>query len=339
MRFAEPQMLHFLWALPVILLALLWSAQRRRRLLLKFADAPLLRQLAPEASGGRRMMRGLLLLVSIGLVIVAAARPQWGRIEEEVKQVGVDVVLVVDTSLSMLAEDVKPSRLQRARVELKEFLRRMRGDRGSLVVFSSTAHVLVPLTLDTSVIEMFLDVLDTEITSGRGTAVADALEAALEAFPEGEGNNRAVILVSDGEDHGTSPVEVAKRAAERGIVIHTVGVGTTQGEPIPIRDPFSRSVIWKMDEQGRVVTSRLEETSLREIASMTGGRYIRLGPGGLPLARVYDDIANMDQNTFDGRKAIQYRERFQWPLTAGVFLLLARVAVSDARRRGGRRQP
>jgi len=324
-------MLALLWAVPAVALLFYWSARRRRTILARLGDADLVRELSPRASGARRLGRALLLLAALALLLVALAGPQWGEVEEEVHRVGVDVILVVDTSLSMLAEDVRPSRLEKARLELREFLGLVRGDRVGLVVFSSTAHVVVPLTLDAGVLDMFLDVLDTDITSGRGTAVGDALDAAVEAFSEEVGNFKAVVLVTDGEDHGSAPLEAARRAAEANVRVFTVGVGSAHGEPIPMRDQRGRLVGYKEDRSGHVVTSRLDEATLREIASITGGSYHRLSGGEDSLSPVYDEISTMEAREIEERMGRRYRERFQWPLGACLLLLMIRGAVPEGR--------
>lgn len=333
MRFARPEMLQLLWLVAGLALLVVLSAARRRKMLSRLADPDLLAALAPRRSPARRALREGMLLAALALLVLASATPQWGLVEEEVRQVGVDVVIAVDTSLSMLAEDVRPSRLERARLELGELLEAIRGDRVALVVFSSSAHAVVPLTLDVGVVEMFLDVLDTEITSGHGTAVAQAIERSIEVFPEDDEGHRVLVLVTDGEDHGGGAIEAARHAAEAGVVIHTVGIGTEQGEPIPIRDPFRGERIWKTDEEGRIVTTRLDEESLRRIAGATGGTYRRVGPGGQSLARLYDEIQKMEERAVQDRMARRMRDRFQWPLSAGIFLLLVRVALPEGRRK------
>ncbi|HKN46643.1 MAG TPA: VWA domain-containing protein, partial [Candidatus Polarisedimenticolia bacterium] len=235
MRFAAPQYLWALLALPILLALFVLAFRRRRRALEVFGDLRLVRRLSPTSSTERRVIKAALVVASALFLVLALARPQWGARLETVSRRGVDVIVAVDTSLSMLTEDVKPNRLAQARAAVASLLDMLQGDRVGLVAFSGTAYVACPLTLDYGAASMFVDVLDPDLLPVPGTAVAESIRAALRAFHSNERRNKVLIMMTDGEDHEGDVQAAARAAADEGITIYTVGVGTPNGEPIPLR--------------------------------------------------------------------------------------------------------
>ena len=333
MRFGAPIYLWVLLVIPFLAVLLGFAAWRRHRALVRFADPGLARRLASSLSVERRVIKGALLVVAAAALVLALARPQWGARTETVTRRGVDVVVAVDTSLSMLTEDVKPNRLARARSAILSLMDEMQGDRIGLVAFSGTAYVACPLTLDYAAAGMFVDVLDPTLLPVPGTAIAAALKAAVGAFPQEERRHKVVILITDGEDHEGDVKGAAEAAAEAGVVVYTVGVGSPNGDPIPIRDEQGRVVGYKEDKQRLKVTSRLDEGTLEAIASATHGKYYRATSEGAELKKIYQDIAGMDRKTLSSRLEIAFEERYPLPLGAALLLLAIEAMLGERRGR------
>jgi len=334
MRFAAPEYLWGLLGLPVLIGLFVLSFRRRRRALEAFGDLRLLKRLSASASLERRMIKASFVVVAALFLILALARPQWGAKLETVTRRGVDVIVAVDTSLSMLAEDVKPNRMAQARAAVGSFMDLLRGDRVGLVAFAGTSYVACPLTLDYTAARMFVDVLDVDLIPVQGTAIADAIQTATAAFRPGERRYKVLVLITDGEDHEGNVAAAAGAAAAEGITIYTVGVGSPGGEPIPLRNARGDIIGYKEDREHRKVTSRLGETDLETVALATGGRYFRSTPEGLELHRVYEEISRMDQRTLSGRTMSAYEERYQFPLGTAILFLLVEAALGERRRAG-----
>jgi len=334
MRFAAPEYLWGLLGLPVLIGLFVLSFRRRRRALEAFGDLRLLKRLSASASLERRMIKASFVVVAALFLILALARPQWGAKLETVTRRGVDVIVAVDTSLSMLAEDVKPNRMAQARAAVGSFMDLLRGDRVGLVAFAGTSYVACPLTLDYTAARMFVDVLDVDLIPVQGTAIADAIQTATAAFRPGERRYKVLVLITDGEDHEGNVAAAAGAAAAEGITIYTVGVGSPGGEPIPLRNARGDIIGYKEDREHRKVTSRLGETDLETVALATGGRYFRSTPEGLELHRVYEEISRMDQRSLSGRTMSAYEERYQFPLGTAILFLLVEAALGERRRAG-----
>lgn len=325
----------WLWLLLFVpaLTGFLWWALRRRRLALqRFAEARLLPALVPELDERRQRFRAALSVATVLLLALALAGPQWGFHWQEVRREGVDVIVALDTSRSMLATDVKPNRLARAKLAITDLVRELQGDRVGLVAFAGTAFVQCPLTVDYGAFAESLRAVHVGIIPRGGTALAAAIDTALDAFEARQGKHEALVLITDGEDHEGDVAAAAKRAAEHGVKIYTVGIGTTGGELIPAgsgeRDGFLK------DRQGNVVKSRLDETSLQQIATDSGGAYVHGEGPDLGLALLYRDyIARMEKRELHTAMQRRYEERFQWPLLIAVLLLVAEPLVGDRRRR------
>jgi len=334
MRFASPEYLWWLLGLPVLVGLFALAFRRRRRALEAFGDLHLLRKLSTSASLERRIIKAVLLVAAALFLVLALARPQWGAKLETVTRRGVDVIVAVDTSLSMLAEDVKPNRMAQARAAVGSFIDLLKGDRVGLVAFAGMSYVACPLTLDYTAARMFVDVLDVDLIPVQGTAIADALQTAIAAFRPGERRYKVLVLITDGEDHEGNVAAAARAAAAEGITIYAVGVGSPSGEPIPMRNARGDVIGYKEDKDHRKVTSRLGESDLEALASATGGKYFRSTPEGLELHRVYEEISRMDQRTLSGRTLTAYEERYQLPLGAAILLLLIEAALGERRRAG-----
>ncbi|MCX8156072.1 MAG: VWA domain-containing protein [Verrucomicrobiae bacterium] len=328
MRFAEPQLLWLLLLVPAALW-LFWHLGRRRQALLeRFIHARLLPGLTEGFSPARRRGRQALLLAALALLIVAAARPQWGYHWEEVKRRGVDILLAVDTSRSMLAEDIKPNRLERAKLAALDLAQTARSDRVGLIAFAGSAFLQCPLTMDTEAFRQSVMMLDTEIIPQGGTAIAEAIEVAQAAFTNAGESHKVLVVFSDGEDHEAGVLEAAAAAARAGIKIFTIGIGTPEGEELRVPEPGGRRETAR-DAEGRPVRTRLEERLLHEVATTGGGFYLRLAGAGT-MALLYEKgIAPLPKAEQAARMVRVYHERYHWPLGLAILLLLAEILVGD----------
>lgn len=328
MTFARLWMLHFLWLLPLAVLALVIESRKKKRTLEKFADPELLARLTGEVYKGRRSLKGLLLLSSLAMMILALAGPRWGSHYQEVRRKGVDIMMVVDVSRSMLVEDIKPSRLERARREIVDFLKVVQGDRVGLVAFSGTAFVQCPLTLDYRALEMFLSALDPDLIPVPGTDLGTAIETAMSSFDPKSETDKVLLLITDGEDNEGRGLEAAGKAASQGVKIFVFGMGEASGGPVPAEDGKGG---FKKDKEGRLVLSRLEEEGLRRIASTTGGTYVRAVAGDLDLDILYFEgiRSRTEAQTLKSGKIKVHEERFSLFLLGALFLLLLEGLIRE----------
>lgn len=334
-RFADASWLWALALLPVFVL-LIWSAARsRRRALERFADSELVEKLTESVDLRARRWKAALRVLALGFLVVALARPQFGSRVETVRSAGQDVVVALDLSRSMLAEDVAPNRLERARLAILRLLRQLDGDRIGLVAFAADAFVQSPLTIDYGAAAMFLDAMSPDLMPVQGTDLGGALRVSLDALDEGARDARVVVLVTDGEHHEADFGDFAEelgRAVESGVQVYLVGVGSTEGVPIPLygedgtRDGFLR------DEEGNVVTTRLAEETFQRIVREAGATYVRAGAGGTAFEELVDEIARGEGEEIDAMQVTQFEEQFQTFLGLALLLLVADGLISDRRR-------
>lgn len=331
-RFAESAWLYALAVVPVAVALFALSARRRQRALDAFGDAELVRRLTASVSVGARRWKVALLLTAFVLLAVAMARPQFGTRVETVRSVGQDIVVAVDLSTSMLAEDVAPSRLERARLTILRLIGSLDGDRIGLVAFAGNAFVQSPLTVDYSAAGMFLGAMHPDIMPVQGTDLGEALRVSLDALDEGAREARVIVLVTDGEHLEDDFEAELERAVEGGIQVHVVGIGSPEGGPIPVYDEQGRRTGFLRDEEGAVVTTRLDEQTLRSVAESTGARYVRAGAGGTAFDDLVDEIANVEGEALDARQITQFEEQFQIFLGVALAMLLIEWLLPERRR-------
>lgn len=331
LTFSQPLWFLGLLVVPAVAALYFWSQRRSDALVGKVVAPRLKAQLAGAVSVGRRAFKSVLILAVFALVAVALARPQMGFVQKEVKQRGRDVIIAVDTSRSMLATDVTPTRLARAKLVAQDLLRLVQGDRVGLVAFAGSAFLQAPLTLDYRAVLTSLDELDTSVIPKGGTNIAAAIATSAEAFGKGEGQTRALVILTDGEELDADGIAAARKAAAAGMRIFTVGVGSAEGSLIPLRGGRAATTEFVRDASGKPVQSRLDETRLKEIAEAGGGFYENLGPdtarnifekGILPLEEAVT-------GTMTSRQPV---ERYQWPATAAALLLALWLLIGDRKR-------
>jgi Ca-activated chloride channel family protein len=327
MPFGEPRALLLLLFVPLLGALMGLVRIRRRRLLRRIGQADLVERLVETPGGGRWALRVGLVLTAATFLALALARPQWGDKLEEVHRNGLDVMIAMDVSASMLAEDVKPNRLARAREEVAALIDSLEGDRVGLVAFAGEAYVACPLTLDYSAAKIFLDVLDPSLIPVPGTAIAAAIRKSTAAFGGKDKRFKVLVLITDGEDHEGNVVAAAREAASQGVVLYTLGVGSGAGSPIPLREEDGSVKGYKKDREGKVVTSRLDPVTLAEIAEAAGGQYLPLTAEGREIRVIQDRIAGMEHRQIGARFIITHEERYQIPLVLALGALILEAGI------------
>jgi len=339
MNYANPNYMTIILAPAILILIFyMWASRRRSRMLEKFADKALIASIAPSMSKARRAVKVSLVLAGAVLMLVALARPQWGFVWQEVKRTGLDMMIAIDVSKSMLANDVKPNRLERSKFAVKDLIKKLDGDRIGLIAFAGTSFLQCPLTIDYNGFLLSLDDLSTFTIPRGGTSISSAIREAMQAFSKNttdtvkEKKYRVLIIVTDGEDFEGDALIAAKEASEAGIKIFCVGVGTPEGELIPLSEGYvSREYL--TDKSGQAVKTSLNENILKEIAISTGGSYVRATQGDFGLVLLYEkSISRLEKRDIEAKMRKNYQERFQYFLGGAVLLLLAEMLLSEKKR-------
>ena len=322
MQFGSPQWLYALWLAPMMAALFYVSDRRRRAALERFADPQLLDTVAPGARTRPRYRRPFALIAAVALLVVALSQPKWGYHWEEVRRRGVDIVIAIDTSKSMLAEDLAPNRLGRAKLAVQDLLDMLPGDRIALVAFAGSAFVECPLTLDYGFAKMILKDIDIDTIPYGGTNLGSAIRKSLDAFEDKLKEHKVVVVITDGEDLEGNPMAAAEEAKTMGVKIHTVGVGSAAGSLIPVEIEGQRRYL--RDSSGSPINSRVDKITLEKISQTTGGKYVSASGAGEPLVTLYDAaIAPMEERSLGTSRIKRYEHRYQWPLAIALLLLLA----------------
>lgn len=324
-RFAHPEYLYLLLAAPALVALFAWALYDRRRRLARFGDPATVATLMPDASTGRMKLKFILFTTAVILVILAAARPQFGSKLREQKSEGIEMMLAVDISNSMLAEDFEPNRLERTKYAINKLFDGLEQDRVGVIVFAGDATVQLPITSDYRMAKAFVKRISPSMASVQGTSIGKALSLAEMSFSSGSGDSRVIILITDGEDHEGNVMQAAERAAEQGIRIFTIGIGTPEGAPIEIGGEFIK------DEKGDMVVSKLDEKMLQEIARITGGAYIRATKQSIGLDEIVRAINDMEQSELSTVRFEEYNEQFQYLIAIAFALLLVEFWLLDRR--------
>ncbi len=303
-------------ALPVLVAGYVLLVRGRRRRLARFADEQTLHRLIPDASPRRLLTKFVIFLSAVGLLVVAVARPQTGARLKEVTQEGIEIMFAVDVSNSMLATDFEPSRLERTKFAITRMLENLSQDRVGLIVFAGDAYVQLPITADYVAARNFVRQVSPTMVSRQGTAIGAAIDLAAASFSSQSEGSRAIILISDGENHEDNALGAAQSAAEKGIKIYTIGIGTPEGAPISIGGDFIR------DRDGNIVVTKLDEKVLEEIALTTGGAYIRATARSMGLEEIIERVNQTEKSKFKAEIFDQYNEQFQYFVGAAILLLL-----------------
>jgi Ca-activated chloride channel family protein len=332
MTFGAPYWLWGLLLIPILIALFIRAEQSGLRRLQEFVSARLLPQLAGTVNRPRRMVRFGMQLLGLSLALVSLAQPRWGYTFEDVKRKGLDLLIAVDTSRSMLSNDVQPDRLERVKLASRDLINELQGDRVGLIAFAGRAFLQAPLTIDYEAVMESINDLDTKTIPEGGTNISSAINLATQSFGKSAVGNRALIIFTDGEELSGDAVKAAKAAADEGVRIFTVGVGTPQGSLIPITSENGETAFVK-DSAGQVVKSKLDEKPLREIAQAAGGFYVHLENGPRTMQQIYNEgLAKMQAAEIDVRLSRRPIERYEWPLGAAIIALAFSILIGERKR-------
>ena len=331
-RFAQPGWLWALLGIAGLIALFLLADMRKKRLLAKFGELSLVQNLLDKFLPSRRRLRRFFIILAYTFLILALAKPQMGTKLEEVERKGIDLIVCLDLSNSMYAEDIKPNRFIRARSELQRFISSLKGDRVGIVVFAGDAFLLCPLTTDYDAASMLLESVSPESFPEQGTNIPKALKLATTAFVDKARKYKAILLITDGESHEGELDKIVEQLADEGVRIYTVGVGNPAGVPIPMRDNAGRITGYKKDKEGNVVTSSLDELTLQKIALQTNGRYFRATAGQEELSAIFKEIEGMEKKRIKIERFAHFEDRFQIPLALAFLFLLAEALIPERKR-------
>lgn len=332
MLYRNPEFLYALFLVPVLALFYYLAFRWKKKTLHAFGDEKLIAKLSSTTSQGRQTTKAVLVILAFVFILIALARPLWGTRMEIVKRKGLDIVIALDVSNSMLAEDIKPNRIKRAKYEVGKLVDKLRGDRIGLVAFAGVAFTQCPITTDYGAVKMYLDILEPTAIDAQGTALGEALRRCRRAFNQNENKYKVIILITDGEDNVENPVEEAKKANEEGITIFTLGIGTKGGVPIPMSKDGS-NITYKKDASGNTVLTTINEEVLEDVAAAANGRYFHSTGGGLELDRIYDEINKIEKKELKAQTFGRYNEQFVWPLSIAFILLLVEFVLSSRKKK------
>ncbi len=322
---ANPQ---YLWALilvPVFIIIYIVNIKLKKKSLAKFGDNQVIKGLMPLVSKRRPLFKFILMIIALSLIIIAAARPQFGSKLKEVKAEGVEIIIALDVSNSMLAKDIRPNRLEKAKRAISRLLDNLRNDKIGLIVFAGDAYTQVPITTDYTATKMFLSSINTDFVPKQGTAISEAIELATKSFSPDNEQKKVLIILTDGENHEDNPVQAARDAKEKGILVYTIGMGLNKGVPIPIKGRSD----YRKDNNGNVIITKLDEATLVKVAQAGGGIYIRANAAKVGLSNLYKEIDKLDKTELETLVYSEYEDHFQYFIGIALFLLLIEFIVLE----------
>ena len=331
LRFANPDYLWFLLAIPGLAVVFVFLHYWGQKKIHRMVSSSLLHLLAPDMSPGKRAWKQSIFLGALACMILAIADPQVGTKLEEVKRSGIDLFVALDVSLSMKSEDVTPNRLAKAKRDISSLLQKLSGDRVGLIVFAGDAFVQFPLTSDYSAADLFLSAVDVDAVPVPGTVIGSAIELALKSFETDLPTQKAIVVVTDGENTEGDILGAIDDAKKAHVRVYTIGMGTAEGSPIPIYNAQGQQVDYKHDESGNIVLTKLDEPMLNQIAATTGGSYRRGTSGGNEIDDVYKELESLGKTEFGAREVSGYESRYQYPLALAIVLLLLEIVLSERR--------
>lgn len=327
-RLEHPEILYALFALPVFWVLFFAYQSWRKKQLKVFSDLHLITETIPLKSNHKLTLKTMLYSITYFLLVIGLANPQIGSKLQEVKREGVDLMIALDLSNSMLAEDLKPNRLEKSKRAISKLVERLHSDRIGIVVFGGEAYTQLPLTSDLSAAKMFLRTVDTDIIPTQGTNIGAAIEKSVASFDEKSAAGKAIIIITDGENHEEDAVTAARNAAEKGIKIYTVGMGTPGGVPIPAFQN-GRKLGYRKDQAGNSIVTKLNENMLRELATEGNGYYVRATNTDAGLNQILDDLEQLDKAEFGSSLYTDYEDRFQYFIAFALFFLLVDSFISE----------
>lgn len=323
-RFAHPELLYLLAVIPLLLVFYVVMMRKKKKAIAEFGCLELLQPLMPLRSPKRESWKFLLTVIALFFVIVGMSGPQFGSKLQQVKKNGVELMIALDVSNSMLAQDIKPNRLEKAKMAISRMVEKLSNDKIGMIVFAGDAYVQLPITTDYSSAKLFLSGVSTEVVPVQGTAIGSAIDLASRSFTPETEVSKAIIVITDGENHQDDAVAAAKAAREQGIVVHTIGMGLNQGSPIP---ETANPGQFMKDGQGNIVISKLDEETLKDIAKAGEGLYVRASNTDVGLNTLLDEVNRMEKSLIEERVYSDYAEKYQYFLLAGLFFILLEFMV------------
>lgn len=328
-KFEDIIYLYALGAIPVFLGLFFFMIIQRKARIKKVGDSHLIARLMPDQPKQKLWVKFVLYSLIYTLLIIGLANPQIGSKMEKVERKGVDLMIALDVSNSMLAEDIKPNRLQRAKQAISKLIDQLQGDRIGIVVFAGHAYTQLPITSDYSAAKLFINTIDTDVVPTQGTSIGQAIDLSMEAFQESK-HEKAIVVITDGEDHDDDPVAAAESAAKEGVSVYTIGIGLPEGAPIPVYSN-GRQTGFKKDLSGKTVVTKLDEITLQKVAAAGKGIYIRANNTTAGLKDVFDRINNMEKQNYESKVFSDYEDRFQYFLAVAMLLLILDLFITDKR--------
>lgn len=329
-RFENPEYLYALGIIPLFIAIFILIRYLAKRKLSKAGDINLLKQLAPSGSRFKPYLKFSIMMLILALLVVGAANPQIGKKIEEVKREGSEVIIAIDVSNSMLSEDIKPSRLERSKQFALKLIDKMSNDKIGIIVFAGESSLLFPLTTDYNAAKMLIKTVSPELIQRQGTALGSAIELARASFTNVEGLQRALILISDGENHEDDALGRAKNAENEGIEIHAIAMGTIKGGPIPLYSASGAKRGYLKDHSGNIVMSKLDANLMESIAKTADGQFL-VEPSNEQLDRLIDDLSGLNKKEIDKMKVTEYDDKFQWLLLPAAILMILELLISNKR--------
>lgn len=331
-RFAQEEYLYLMLSAPVLILLFILFLGWRKRAIKRFSDHRLFNTLTPDVSSNKPILKMLLLTFGICMLSIALAGPQLGSRLTEVKREGVDIIVAFDVSKSMLAEDIRPSRLERSKQAVSKLIDKLNGDRIGIIVFAGQAYVQLPVTSDYSAAKLFLSTVNTNLVPTQGTAIGKALNLCIESFGDSTRKYSSIILITDGENHEDDAIEAAENAGELGITVHAVGMGSVNGAPIPVYNG-NRRIGYLQDRSGNTVVSKLNQEVLQNIAKAGNGKFIRATTSDDGLSVVMDEVKAMEKQEFGIKMFTDYEEQFQYFLMLALAFIVLEAGISERKSR------
>ncbi len=331
-RFENPEYLYLLAVVPVFILLFWWVSWHNKKVLNGFAHPSLFKTLIPNNSPARKRWKFFFFNLAVISLIIAIANPQTGARLEEVKRKGIDLFIAVDISNSMLAEDIAPNRLKNAKQAINRLINKLQGDRIGIILFAGKAYIQLPLTTDYAAARMFVSTIETDLIDAQGTAIGEAINTAVAAFDQNE-HNKAIIIISDGEDHEENPMDAAKQAFESGINIYTIGMGLAEGAPIPLYNQYGKRTGFRKNNENSTIITRLNESMLQQIATAGNGSYVRANNSRSGLDAIFNEINQLEKSEIEAKVFTDYEDQFQWFLGLALILLILESSLSTARKR------
>ncbi|MDD3089970.1 MAG: VWA domain-containing protein [Candidatus Omnitrophica bacterium] len=331
MKFGEAGATWLFWLVPIVFFLLIRAGHRRKSAMAAFAGKGL-DEITRAYDPVRKKAKDAVVVIAVILIAVSLLRPQWGFKWQEVKRQGLDILIALDTSNSMLAEDIRPSRLERSKLDIKDFVKKLKGDRVGLIAFSGTAFLQCPLTSDYGGFLLTLEDVDVDTIPVGGTSISRAVDLALRSYEGGKNEHKVLIIITDGEDLEGGLDEVIERARAEKVMISCVGIGTEEGELIPLKGEEGKKGFLK-DREGNVVKTRLDEATMQKLALATGGVYVRSRGAESGLDIIYDRrLSNIEKKDLESKMEKNWTERFQLPLALAFFLLLLEPLMGERKR-------